>query len=105
MDKDQGQMVMVVQQTKSIVVVRWKDELMGEPRAEKLKRPESLIQLEGGLVLEHDAHGMLWIQRVREKNKENRETVTVRENEMFPIKLSVGCPLPLNSIPRGRGGH
>jgi hypothetical protein len=67
MDEDLGQMVMVVRQTKSMVGVRWKDELTGEPRAEKLKRPESLIQLEDGLVLEHDAHGMLWIQREKEK--------------------------------------
>jgi hypothetical protein len=59
-------MVMVVRQTKKMVVVQWKDAVSGEPSTEKLKRPESLIQVEDGLVLEYDARGMLWIQRERE---------------------------------------
>jgi hypothetical protein len=61
-----GRMVMVVRQTKRMVVVQWKDAVSGEPSSEKLKRPESLIQLEDGLVLEYDSRGMLWIQRERE---------------------------------------
>jgi hypothetical protein len=61
-----GRMVMVVRQTKKMVVVQWKDAVSGEPSTEKLKRPESLIQVEDGLVLEYDARGMLWIQRERE---------------------------------------
>jgi hypothetical protein len=56
-------MVMVVRQTKRMVVVQWKDAVSGEPSAEKIKKPESLIQLEDGLVLEYDSRGMLWIQR------------------------------------------
>ena len=61
MGEDLGQMVMVVRQTKSMVVM-----LLGEPSTKKLKRPESLIQLEDVLVLEHDSRGMLWIQQERE---------------------------------------
>jgi hypothetical protein len=60
-------MVMVVRQTGSMVAVRWKNELTGEPSSEKMKRPESLIQLEEGLVVAQDAHGMLWIQREQEE--------------------------------------
>jgi hypothetical protein len=65
-EQDLGRMVMVVRQTKCMVVVRWKDEYSGEPSAEKLKHPGSLVQLEDGLVVQRDAHGMLWIQRERE---------------------------------------
>jgi hypothetical protein len=50
-----------------MVAVKWKDELPGEPSSEKLKRPESLIQLEDGLVVEQDSHGMVWIQRKQEE--------------------------------------
>jgi hypothetical protein len=57
-------MVVVVRQTKCMVAVVWKDEGSGDTR-EKLKHPESLIQLEDGLVLEQDTDGMLWV--VREK--------------------------------------
>jgi hypothetical protein len=61
---DVGKMVVVVRQTKCMVAVVWKDEGSGDTR-EKLKHPESLIQLEDGLVLEQDTDGMLWV--VREK--------------------------------------
>jgi hypothetical protein len=66
-DQDVGKMVMVVRQTGSMVTVRWKNELTGEPSSEKMKRPESLIQLEEGLVVAQDAHGMLWIQHEQEE--------------------------------------
>jgi hypothetical protein len=65
--QDLGRMVMVVRRTRYMVGVIWQDELMGEPSSEKLKRPELLIQLKDGLVLEHDAQGMLWIQQEREE--------------------------------------
>jgi hypothetical protein len=66
-DQDLGRMVMVVRQTKCMVVVRWKDEHSGEPSVEKLKHPGSLVQLEDGLEVQQDAQGMLWIQREREE--------------------------------------
>jgi hypothetical protein len=59
-------MVVVVCRTKCMVAVRWKDEITGEASGEKLKRAESLIQLEDGLVVGQDAFGMLWIQREQE---------------------------------------
>jgi hypothetical protein len=52
---DVGKMVVVVPQTKC-------DEATGATK-EKLKHPESLIQLEEGLRLEQDFDGMLWIVR------------------------------------------
>jgi hypothetical protein len=64
-DKDVGRMGMVTRQTKSMVSIVWKDELTGRVR-EKLKHPESLIQLEEGLRVEQDADGMLWVVRDRE---------------------------------------
>jgi hypothetical protein len=45
-----------------MVAVVWKDEATGATK-EKLKHPESLIQLEEGLRLEQDFDGMLWIVR------------------------------------------
>jgi hypothetical protein len=57
-----GKMVFVVRQTKCMVTVMWKDEATGATK-EKLKHPESLIQLEEGLRLEQDFDGMLWILR------------------------------------------
>jgi hypothetical protein len=46
-DKDVGHMGMVTRQTKSMVSVVWKDEELSGRTREKLKYPESLIQLEG----------------------------------------------------------
>jgi hypothetical protein len=59
-------MVMVVRQTKCMVVVQGRDEITGEPSSERLKHPELLVQLKDGLVVHQDAQGMLWIQQSRE---------------------------------------
>jgi hypothetical protein len=55
-----------------MVLIVWKDEETGKTR-EKLKRPESLVQLEDGLGIEQDTDGMLWVVRVRraEANSED----------------------------------
>jgi hypothetical protein len=45
-----------------MVSVVWKEETSGRTH-EKLKHPESLIQLEDGLRVVQDADGMLWIVR------------------------------------------
>jgi hypothetical protein len=59
-EQDVGQMGVVVRQTRSMVAVVWKDEVTGRTH-EKLKQPESLVQLEDGLKVIQDADGMLWI--------------------------------------------
>jgi hypothetical protein len=64
MNKDLGRMGVVSRQTKSMVSIVWKDEDTGRTH-EKLKQPESLIQLEEGLKVEQDTDGMLWIVRIR----------------------------------------
>jgi hypothetical protein len=64
MDKDLGWMGVVSHQTKSMVSIIWKDEDTGQTQ-EKLKQPESLVQLEDGLRVEQDTDGMLWVVRVR----------------------------------------
>jgi hypothetical protein len=43
-----------------MMAVVWKDEITGRTK-EKLKQPESLIQLEDRLRVEQDTDGMLWI--------------------------------------------
>jgi hypothetical protein len=45
-----------------MVSVAWRDNDTGATR-EKMKHPESLIQLEDGLRVEQDADGMLWVVR------------------------------------------
>ena len=55
-------MGVVNRQTKCMVSIIWRDEMTGETR-EKLKHPNSLIQLEEGLTMEQDADGMLWVVR------------------------------------------
>jgi hypothetical protein len=58
-----GQMGLVSRQTKCMVLVLvWKDKMTGMMQ-EKLKYPESLIQLEDGLRGEQDTDGMLWVVR------------------------------------------
>jgi hypothetical protein len=64
-DKDVGRMGLVSRQTKCMVAIVWKDAKSGKTR-EKLKQPESLIQLEDGLIVEQDGDGMLWVVRQRE---------------------------------------
>ncbi len=59
---DVGRMGVVNRQTKCMVSIIWRDEMTGETR-EKLKHPNSLIQLEEGLTMEQDADGMLWVVR------------------------------------------
>jgi hypothetical protein len=61
-EKDLGRMCVVSRQTKCMVSVVWKEETSGRTH-EKLKHPESLIQLEDGLRVVQDADGMLWIVR------------------------------------------
>jgi hypothetical protein len=61
-DKDVGRMALVTRQTKSMVAVVWKEEITGATK-EKLKHPESLVQLEEGLAVEQDSFGMLWVVR------------------------------------------
>jgi hypothetical protein len=61
-DKDFGKMCVVSRQTKCMVSVVWRDNDTGATR-EKMKHPESLIQLEDGLRVEQDADGMLWVVR------------------------------------------
>ena len=61
-DKDVGRMALVTRQTKSMVTVVWKEEITGATK-EKLKHPESLVQLEEGLAVEQDSFGMLWVVR------------------------------------------
>jgi hypothetical protein len=63
-EKDLGRMCVVSRQTKCMVSVIWKDETSG--RMQKLKHPESLIQLEDGLRVVQDADRMLWIVWNRE---------------------------------------
>jgi hypothetical protein len=65
-DKDVGRMALVTRQTKSRVSVTWKEETTGATK-ERLKHPESLVQLEEGLVVEQDSFGMLWIVRQDEE--------------------------------------
>lgn len=60
--QDLGRMCVVSRQTASMVEVVWKDERTGRTH-EKMKQPESLIQLEDGLELAQDADGMLWVRR------------------------------------------
>jgi hypothetical protein len=60
-----GRMGLVSRQTKCMVAIVWKDAKSGKTR-EKLKQPESLIQLEDGLIVEQDGDGMLWVVRQRE---------------------------------------
>ena len=55
-------MGLVVQQTKSMVAIMWRNAATGAKK-EKRKRPDSLIQLEEGLVVEQDTNGMIWIVR------------------------------------------
>jgi hypothetical protein len=61
-ERDLGRMVVVSRQTKNMVAIVWKDESTGKTR-ERLKQPESLIQLEDGLRVEKDSDGMLWVVR------------------------------------------
>jgi hypothetical protein len=49
-DKDVGQVALVTHQTKSMVSVVWRDEVTGATE-EKLKHPESLVQLESDLKM------------------------------------------------------
>jgi hypothetical protein len=65
-EKDLGRMCVVSRQTKCMVSVVWKEETSGRTH-EKLKHPESLIQLEDGLRVVQDADGMLWIVRSEAK--------------------------------------
>ena len=55
-------MGLVTRQTKSMVAVVWKIAETGAT-AEKLKHPESLIQLEEGLIVEQDSDRMIWVVR------------------------------------------
>jgi hypothetical protein len=64
-DKNMGQMGIVLRQTKCMVAIVWKDAKNGRVQ-EKLKQPDSLIQLEDGLRVVQDADGMLWVVRQRE---------------------------------------
>jgi hypothetical protein len=61
-ERDLGRMVVVSRQTKNMVAIVWKDESTGRTH-ERLKQPESLIQLEEGLRVEKDSDGMLWVVR------------------------------------------
>jgi hypothetical protein len=49
-----------------MVAIVWKAAKNGRVQ-EKLKRPDSLIQLEDGLRVEQDADGMLWVVYDKEK--------------------------------------
>jgi hypothetical protein len=66
-DNDVGRMALVTCQTKSMVSVTWKEEITGATK-EKLKHPQSLIQLEEGLAVEQDSFGVLWIVRRDERD-------------------------------------
>jgi hypothetical protein len=59
-------MGIVSRQTKCMVAIVWKAAKNGRVQ-EKLKRPDSLIQLEDGLRVEQDADGMLWVVYDKEK--------------------------------------
>jgi hypothetical protein len=61
-DKDLGRMGVVSRQTKSLLLIVWKEERTGRTR-KKLKHPELLIQLEDGLKVVQDTEGMLWVVR------------------------------------------
>jgi hypothetical protein len=63
-DKDVGRMGIVSRQTRCMVAIVWKDAKSGRTK-ERMKQPESLIQLEDGLIVEQDVHGMLWVVRQR----------------------------------------
>jgi hypothetical protein len=45
-----------------MVAVVWKDEVSGRTH-EKLKHPESLIQLGEGLKVKQDKDGMMWVMQ------------------------------------------
>lgn len=72
MDKDLGRMGVVSRQTKSMVSIVWKDEETGQT-CEKLKQPESLVQLEDGLGVEQDTDGMLWVVRIRRAEADSQD--------------------------------
>jgi hypothetical protein len=55
-------MGIVGHQTKCMVTIVWKDEDTGTTK-ERVKRPDSLIQLEDGLRIDQDSKGMLWVVR------------------------------------------
>jgi hypothetical protein len=58
---DVGRMgVIASQHMKCKVTVVWRDKMMGETK-ENLKHPNSLVQLEEGLMMERDVDGMLWV--------------------------------------------
>jgi hypothetical protein len=59
-DRDLGRMGIVSHQTKCMVMIVWKDEVTGTTK-ERVKRPDSLIQLEDGLRINQDSKGMLWV--------------------------------------------
>ena len=63
-DKDVGRMGIVSRQTRCMVAIVWKDAKSGKTQ-ERLKQPESLVQLEDGLIVEQDGYGMLWVVRHR----------------------------------------
>jgi hypothetical protein len=65
-EKDMGQMGIVSRQTKCMVAIVWKDAKNGRVQ-EKLKRPDSLIQLEDVLRVKQDADRMLWVVYDKEK--------------------------------------
>jgi hypothetical protein len=63
-NKDVERMGIVLHQTKCMVAIVWKDGKSGKTQ-ERLKQPESLVQLKDGLIVKQDGDGMLWVVRQR----------------------------------------